>query len=148
MKHTWQLNKTGLQIPMIPIGIEYESLYRPRTRVFPHRPQSMALIFDQSRMIKAITQQLGELSGLSKTRGFQAWRRYLRRAKSHLINLERSCVATSGGQSTWQWRYVRLGDQRPARRGPPFVAPERTSGLVVMMEMEQLEVISRLRIKK
>ena len=66
IKHTWQVEETGLKIPVIPIGIEYESLYRPRARAFFRIGQAIynASYPDQGQMVTAITQHLGQLSGL------------------------------------------------------------------------------------
>ncbi len=68
IKHTMQVEQeTGLKIPVIPVGIEYKNLSRFRAPAFFRigPPLYSASYSDQSHMVTAITQQLGQLSGLA-----------------------------------------------------------------------------------
>jgi len=68
IKHTWQVEqKNSLQIPLIPIGIEYESLFRPRAQAFFRigPPLYAGSYSSQGALIRSITQCLAKLSGFA-----------------------------------------------------------------------------------
>lgn len=68
IKHTWQFEQeNSLHIPLIPIGIEYESLFRPRAQAFFRigPPLYAASYSSQSQLMRAITQCLAKLSGFA-----------------------------------------------------------------------------------
>jgi 1-acyl-sn-glycerol-3-phosphate acyltransferase len=67
IKHTLAVEqKHGLQIPIIPIGIEYQNLHQPRSRAyFRIGPPLISTSFADPRDLTAkIKQQLARLSGL------------------------------------------------------------------------------------
>jgi 1-acyl-sn-glycerol-3-phosphate acyltransferase len=67
IKHTLTVEQAhGLQIPIIPIGIEYQRLHQPRSRVyFRVGPPLVSTSFEDPRKLTAeVKQQLARLSGL------------------------------------------------------------------------------------
>jgi 1-acyl-sn-glycerol-3-phosphate acyltransferase len=67
IKHTLAVEQEhGLQIPIIPIGIEYQSLHQPRSRVyFRIGPPLISTSFADPRdLTSEVKQQLARLSGL------------------------------------------------------------------------------------
>ncbi len=70
IKHTLEVGrKTNIQIPFIPVGLEYESLRRPRAGVVfrigaPLYPTSAT---EPGQLSEVVKQRLGELSGFDVT---------------------------------------------------------------------------------
>ena len=68
IKHALDMEQeNGFQVPLIPIGLEYKNLRKPRSRAFMRigTPLHLASIGEHKQLIATVKQRMSELSGLA-----------------------------------------------------------------------------------